>query len=80
MSLIRPEKSLKHLQNQPKYNLENFLANKVNLTGDIYVRHNSGDLNDLGTKIWGFFPEIAKFRTQIKSWYLGIISSLYFTK
>ena len=38
------------------------------LTRDIYVRHkfmfdiNSGDLNDLGTKIWGFFLETAKFR------------------
>ena len=28
------------------------------LTRDIYVRY-----NDLGTKIWGFFPKTAKFRT-----------------
>ena len=28
------------------------------LTRHIYVRHNSGDLNDLGTKFrtWGYFP------------------------
>ena len=33
------------------------------LTRNIYVRHNSGDRNDLGMKIWGFFPKTAKFRT-----------------
>ena len=33
------------------------------ITEYIYVRHNSGELNDLGTKIWGFFPKTAKFRT-----------------
>ena len=33
------------------------------LTRHIYVRHNSGDLNDLGTKIWELFPKTATFRT-----------------
>ena len=33
------------------------------LTRDIYVRHNYGDLNYLGAKIWEFFPKTAKFRT-----------------
>ena len=32
-------------------------------TRHIYVRHISGDLNDLVTKIWDFFPKTAKFRT-----------------
>ena len=33
------------------------------LTRHSYIRHNSGDLNDSGTKISEFFPKFAKFRT-----------------
>ena len=29
----------------------------MHLTRDIYVGHNSGDLNDLGSKIWRSFSE-----------------------
>ena len=29
----------------------------------IHVRHNSGDLNDLASKVWDFFPKTATFRT-----------------
>ena len=38
----------------------------------IHVRHNSGDLNDLASKVWDFFRKPPHFVPQIKSWYLGI--------
>ena len=37
-------------------NATNFHVSVTNyLTRHIYIRYNSGDLNDVGTKIWGFF-------------------------
>ena len=49
--------------------------NIVYLTRDIYVRHNSGDLNDLGTKIWGFFSRKPPYIVpQIKSLRYTIIN------
>ena len=36
----------------------------IYLTRHIYIRYDSGDLNDVGTKKWGFFlTKTAKFRT-----------------
>ena len=45
------------------------------LTRHIYVRHNTGDLNDLGTKIWEFFRKPPHNVFQIKS--IFSISLLY---
>ena len=49
---------------QKPFHLKYYLYFNFNyLTRYIYIRYNSGDLNDVGTKIWGFCPKTAKFRT-----------------
>ena len=39
------------------------IMNDIYLTRHIYADQKSGDRNNAGTKIWGFFKEIPKFRT-----------------
>ena len=50
------------------------------LTRDIYDRHNSSDLTDLGTKIWGFFPKTATFCTPKSKLYYAYYIIVLFIK
>ena len=53
--------NLKTIFEEREWTIRDYLV--YYLTRHIYMDHNSGDRNNGGTKIWGFFSEIPKFRT-----------------